>query len=417
MISHARGHTEQGFVLVVALCFVAAMAVLGATATVLTTTDMKIGSNYRESRRAYYNAEAGVQFAMGQILAGLRASPATFALPTGVGTSATLTGSEFTPPGQFAFSLPDPGLTRVAANRYQFTCIGTGDENATYTMQATFGVNRNHPFDYGIFGDQGVTLSGNGYSDSYNSTQGPYAGEGNGTNGDVGTNATSAGAISVGANAIVYGDAQVGPGGDPNTAITTNAHGEILGNRNVATDLKDMTPEPDPGGGTAATLSISGNTTQNIGAGSYRIPSLSISGNADAHITGNVTLYVTGNMSISGNGCLYVDPGASLTIYVAGTVLISGNGISNQTNLPGNAKIFGGATCNSVQITGNGNLYASIYAPVAPITVTGNGDVYGSLVGRTIGITGNGNVHYDEALGVWESQAGPPTGLSLTACK
>ncbi len=48
--------------------------------------------------------------------------------------------------------------------------------------------------------------------------------------------------------------------------------------------------------------------------------------------------------------------------------------------------------------SGNGDLYAAIYAPTATTSVTGNGDVYGSLIGDTITISGNGDVLFDESL-------------------
>ncbi|MBU1149493.1 MAG: hypothetical protein KJ800_00905, partial [Proteobacteria bacterium] len=161
---------------------------------------------------------------------------------------------------------------------------------------------------------------------------------------------------------------------------------------------KDMTPMTDPGGGTPETLNISGNNSKTLNSGTYRLPSISIRGNAIGNISGDVTLYVTGNTSISGNGRLNILPGGSLTIYVSGTVSISGNGITNSTALPENLIIYGTSTCTNVRISGNGNIYGAIHAPAAGVSVTGNGDIYGSIIGSTMTISGNGNIHYDEAL-------------------
>jgi hypothetical protein len=58
---------EKGFVLPLGLMFLAIIAILGITAVVLTTTDLKIGSNYRASEQAFYTAEAGVQEALFRI--------------------------------------------------------------------------------------------------------------------------------------------------------------------------------------------------------------------------------------------------------------------------------------------------------------------------------------------------------------
>lgn len=51
---------ENGTVLTVALIFVAILAVVGATAVMMTTTDMNIGANYKAAEKAFYAAEAGV---------------------------------------------------------------------------------------------------------------------------------------------------------------------------------------------------------------------------------------------------------------------------------------------------------------------------------------------------------------------
>jgi Tfp pilus assembly protein PilX len=58
---------EKGMVLATGLIFLAIIVILGATAVILTTTDLKIGSNYRASEQAFYAAEAGVQEALFRI--------------------------------------------------------------------------------------------------------------------------------------------------------------------------------------------------------------------------------------------------------------------------------------------------------------------------------------------------------------
>ncbi len=63
-----------------------------------------------------------------------------------------------------------------------------------------------------------------------------------------------------------------------------------------------MMPMTDPGGGTPETLSVSGNNTKTISSGTYRLPNISISGNAKGEINGDVTLYLDVNTNISGNG-------------------------------------------------------------------------------------------------------------------
>lgn len=382
---------EKGMVLVVGLLLIVVLMLLGTTAVITSTTDMKISANYKTSQQAFYDADAGVNYAIGTMEAGLKASPQTFSLPTTVGGTSTIT---YTVPSGFSFSISD--ITMLAANAYSFTSTGNGPNNAQAVVIATFSVAG--LFNYGIFGDLGVTLSGNGKTDSYNSSVGPYTWATHNTEGDVGTNSTNAGAISLSGNAEVYGDAQVGVGGNPTTGVTTSGNAAVNGQELAADEPKDMTPMTDPGGGTPETLNISGNNSKTLSSGTYRLPSISISGNAIGNISGDVTLYVTGNTSISGNGRLNILPGGSLTIYVSGTVSISGNGITNITALPENLIIYGTSTCTNVSISGNGDIYGAIHAPAADVSVTGNGNIYGSMIGSTMTISGNGNIHYDEAL-------------------
>ncbi|MFH1429758.1 MAG: pilus assembly PilX N-terminal domain-containing protein, partial [Candidatus Margulisiibacteriota bacterium] len=54
-------NNEKGFVLPVGLIFLAILALLGTTAVIMTTTDLKIGTNYKQSEQALYAAEAGIE--------------------------------------------------------------------------------------------------------------------------------------------------------------------------------------------------------------------------------------------------------------------------------------------------------------------------------------------------------------------
>ena len=58
---------EKGMVLPLGLMFLAIIAILGTTAVIVTTTDLKIGTNYRASEQAFYVAEAGVQEAKARL--------------------------------------------------------------------------------------------------------------------------------------------------------------------------------------------------------------------------------------------------------------------------------------------------------------------------------------------------------------
>jgi hypothetical protein len=125
--------------------------------------------------------------------------------------------------------------------------------------------------------------------------------------------------------------------------------------------------------------------------------------------TTDVHIIVTGNITVQGvKGAIIMDTGVRARIFVGGDVSIGGLGLINP-NPPLNLQLYGltrnstGATnTGSMQISGNGNLSAAIYAPNYDITLNGggsSGDFFGSIVGNTITMVGHTKVHYDEALG------------------
>ena len=435
-LSHVN---ERGVALVISLMFLALLSMLGTTAIIMTTTDMQIGRNYRQSADAFYNADAGVNFAFNKIKAGYQAG--SFSLPSNPGETATLS---YTTPSGFSFSISD--VTKITDDAYSFTSTGTGPDNAETVIKVVFSL-ASGVFNYGIFGDLGVSLSGNAYTDSYDSSHGVYTWATRNTEGDVGTNAVTAGAISLSGNAKIYGDASIGPGGDPATGVTTHGHAMVVapGQEMAADEAKDMTPHPtaSPVGATPMSpWTISGNNTDDPGySGIYQCASggISISGNGNGIISGDATFYLSGNVSISGNGELKILAGVSLTLYVSGSVTITGNGklkletsgssessvtifasgpvsiagngISNFSYKPERLQIYGTSTCNSFSISGNGDIYGAIYVPAANVSISGNGDIYGAIIGSAITMSGNGHVHYDEAL----QSVGPTTDLKLVS--
>jgi hypothetical protein len=243
----------------------------------------------------------------------------------------------------------------------------------------------------GVFGATGVSLAG-GYVDSYDSSKGAYGGV-HGSNVSVGTNSTANGAINLSGGATIYGDALVGPGGDPADVITTSGGAVIYGSKTALPSLKDMTPMSAPGGGTPASFK-SGTTLM---SGTYRVSSINLSGNGIGTINGNVTLYVTGNLNLSGGAQIAILPGGSLIVYLDGNLHVSGGGIVNQTLDTHRLTIYGTPTCTTASYSGSSAFYGVMYAPAASTTISG-ASIYGSVIGRSVNISGGAAIHYDESL-------------------
>jgi hypothetical protein len=134
----------------------------------------------------------------------------------------------------------------------------------------------------------------------------------------------------------------------------------------------------------------------------------------------NTVLYVTDSISIGngggGNGKappqIHIGPGASLTIYMEGaTTSIGGNGVVNDTAQAKNFQYYGLPSNTSINLTGNGAFYGTIYAPQAAFSLKGSGkssadDFTGSSITKTTVMTGNFNFHYDDSLSMLTTLGG-----------
>jgi len=103
---------------------------------------------------------------------------------------------------------------------------------------------------------------------------------------------------------------------------------------------------------------------------------------------------------------------SSLVIYSSGDIDIGGTGVANAQGTPLDFQIFGTADTTvspsgelqagqTIKISGNGQLYSSVYAPNADVELKGGGDsgeVLGGMVAFTATITGGSVFHFDEAL-------------------
>jgi Tfp pilus assembly protein PilX len=78
---------EKGLSLVVSLLMIAALLLLGTTAVIMSTTDVKISANYKTANQAFFAAEAGIEEARARLKADA-ANPITDGHPTQAGWSA-----------------------------------------------------------------------------------------------------------------------------------------------------------------------------------------------------------------------------------------------------------------------------------------------------------------------------------------
>ena len=104
------------------------------------------------------------------------------------------------------------------------------------------------PFEDALFTESSIWLDSNVVVDSYDSDSGAYGDDNVHDDGDIGTNATGSGTITLTSNTVVNGDVSVGPGGDPNADIDVDATAQITGDSVALAEPKDLTPAAFPAG-------------------------------------------------------------------------------------------------------------------------------------------------------------------------
>lgn len=384
---------SKGIVLVSALLVLSLLSLISVAALQRTNTDIKISSNVKDIKKAFYIAETGVAHSAEYIRQQVLKDPAVW---DSYITPKTLLGMTPFADGNYSVTIEDGG-----GNRRRIVSTGITRTGAIAQIEVVYAplMTPKSVFNFALFGGDGVTISGNDdYVDSYDSVIG-YIAEADSSNGDVGTNSTVPGAIDL-QNGNVYGDAWVGTGSDP-VEVVVGPQGHLSGNKYILPQPKDMTPKTDPGGGT----SIGDiKTSQILNTGEYRLNKVDILV-GDLEINGDVTLYVN-TIRIGGLAKIIIHPPGSLKIYCFGTVVNAGNGFINTSQDPSRLVIYGTASCTDIDVTGNSDFHGVVYAPTANVAVKGNADFYGAAVGNFCNAVGGGGgingVHYDEQLGSLE---------------
>jgi hypothetical protein len=256
--------------------------------------------------------------------------------------------------------------------------------------------------------NQNIVVDSYDSSDPTKSTNGLYDVAKRQENGDI---ATDGDVIDAG-NAQIFGD------------VATNS-GTVVGAANVTgVERDDFYQEPIPVGAPtwtsynstvttiATTTTLTASATSGASAARYELNTINLSSGKTLTLAGDpsgtptyIEIYVTGDISLSGSAQLILGPGVNAKIYFAGNVDISGNGILNSDNQPSELQLYGiqpSTGTPHVNLGGNGQIVASVYAPNHDVTINGggtNGHVFGSVVGATVTMTGVTNLHYDEKLG------------------
>ena len=329
----------------------------------------------------------------------------------------TLGSMPLTGPPRTGFSKEDNRLRKLTlrVQRYIDDLFTSEDNNPHASRRVEAVVAPLSSFDQAIFSvgslnlnNQNIEIDGYDSRDPNKSTDGLYDANKRQNYGNI---ATDGNLIDAG-NAHIYGDVSTNSGTVTGVANITGVQRTDFYQEPIpiaAPNWLSISATPSVVNGTAT---INASSIQGTSASRYRLSGVSLSGSQTLTVAGNangspsyVEIYVTGDISVTGNAQIILGDGVKATIYFQGNVDIGGKGMLNPADQPADLLLYGiqptGGVTPHVNLGGNGQITAAVYAPDYDVTVNGGGStghVFGSVVGKTVSMTGVTNLHYDAAL-------------------
>ena len=418
---------EKGLVLPVVLIMLAVVTAMGGAAVVLTRTDLKVGANYKSSKRAFYIAEGGLNRGWSELANGTN----DFTTVAGYTSPQPLFSSEPLGDGSYTVTAgpgSGPNLVEVISTGCLPADCAPG--SAKSAIEAVFRRNASL-FQHALLAKETIMLSGGAITDSFDSRISAYSAGTAGSEGHIGLN----GDIIVTGSprpSIVNGDATAG------TDIRVTGRSKII---RAATAGGTIPPPVFVGPGSAGGVTPKPNFTippvnspcgssYSSGAGitvtpggSYGLSNGDLTVDGGSEITLASGIYCLKSVYLKGGGAkLTVDGTGPVTIYLTEHSDFSGGSIVNTTEIASNLQIFSsvdaGAISNprdwapGIELSGGSQAYMTIYAPDAKIEFSGRSGFFGSVVGKVIDNNGGSQIHYDKEL-----EGDPSAGIELVSWK
>lgn len=385
---HNSCYDDRGAALVSGLMFLAILSVLGTTAYLISSNDLKISHNYRAAKQAFYDAEAGVNYALGQIEIGLKAG--SFSLPSTDGASVSLGG--FSMPSDFFFTLSS--LTRDAANSYRFTSTGNSNSNATSSVEVKF--KRGAAISFAAFGNTMINYKSFAQVYSYDSdvVANPTPADSTGE-ADIGSN----GEVSLKNDTVIDGDVLLGNDGSADATYTTTGTPAVSGEEGATVGPVDPDPLGVIGGEYAAKFVT------------YSDPAYNDNGTIPYSVDESGTLTLTGkpgganyyftDITLKSGATLAIDTTlGEVNIFLTGT-LEAKNGSNiwdiNPNGAPSDFSIFSNST-DSLVLKHDSDFKGLIYAPYATVEMKNSADCYGAIWADTVDGKNSSKLYFDTSI-------------------
>ena len=382
--------SREGSALALTAFMVAGTATISLGLLITTSAANKETRSLRENQSAALAAEAGLNAAYVDFVAGGIGAVGSEDQPLELGGSVFFVDS--TDLGDDITSLIATGIDNSSGARLQLVLRRSVEITPLYAA----------------FGDEGLTMDSNAHVDSYDSSDGDYDsqqvnGSGNSryasTNGDIGSNAN----IELSSNSSVHGSAIPGPSGS--TSVTGNAF--VTGATLPAPSLQEMPPLEIPTGTSAGNFSVSG--TESLGPGTFFFDRFVLDSNSTLNVTGPITLVIN-TMQLNSNAEMLLDAAAGgADIYVLNDFVLSSNTLlSSLTQDPADITLNLNSDnvidpdlevdLDEVDFDSNAKMYGTIYAPNAYVEINSNFELFGAVIARRVHLDSNSQIHFDENL-------------------
>lgn len=383
----------RGFALITSVLIVSILIPLVIAYIARVTTEYRFTSKFYNSVAAFNLAEAGIERALWEISYNGSAFSGWSASVDGSGNTTITSPASPTPSlqtlagqtiGEYDVTVYIPSVQ----NPVTITSTGfapnklSADEKRTIIAQ----FEKNYQFTRGIVGIDKVKLIGGAYSDSYDSSNGPYNSDITSPLYNAGqqSSVASNGPITISGGSHVYGDANPGPGypfnPPPQPTVVTGSYATLqaplqldpipaaeisnalASNNNAAIDPAILPP------GTYD-LDLSGGDTLTLPQGTYYFTSIELSGGSNIQVSGPTKIYVDGG-DIDSSGGSFVNSGPPRNLLIL-------------------------STGDEIELEGGSNFIGCIYAPTSNLENTGGCNVYGAIVCEEVVDTGGAAVHFD----------------------
>ena len=380
---------KEGMILFAVLAVISGLAIVASTMFTIASTNMRVAANFRDTAKAFFNADAAVQLTKSKIESGLAAGTLTL--------TNTSSAVSFAAPSGFSFDTITQ-IRRIGNGpAYGFTVTGRSS-SAMAVINTTF--IRRPAFSVGVFADSELDLKPNSLTYSYYS--------------DITLNPTpsdSTGEADSGSNEQVityngtYMDGSLLLGADPfgNNATWSGHSGTVITGED-GVPVGRMDPDPlgaAPGGALAQTFTRVASSNNN----SWASPAGVIEADRDVSLGNGDTMTLrSGNYYIddielkNGSTLQVVATNGAVNVYLTGNVDFKNGSTVNLTGKPADFIIYANKTGASLVIYNSSDFNGVIYAPFGSVDIKNSGNYRGVVWADSVETKNSGVIYVDLSI-------------------